>query len=33
MTLQKDTLDEVRTELPFWKDADHFMIISDEIED
>ncbi len=26
ITLEKNTLEEVRTKVPFWKDADHFQI-------
>jgi len=33
MTLHKNNLDEVRNEFPFWKDADHFMIMADDVED
>lgn len=29
ITLQKDSLDEVRTRFPFWKDADAFTIINE----
>ncbi len=30
ITLKRDHLDAVRQKLPFWKDADHFKILSDE---
>lgn len=30
ISLRKDKLDEVRKKYPFWKDADHFMIMSNE---
>lgn len=29
ITLQKESLNEVRTKFPFWKDADGFMILND----
>lgn len=29
ITLQKETVDEVRTKFPFWKDADRFYITQD----
>lgn len=30
ITLHKEKLQEVRNKFPFWKDADHFMIMSDD---
>lgn len=29
ITIQKDTLEEVRTKFPFWKDADDFTLLND----
>jgi predicted amidohydrolase len=33
ITLDKDQLDSLRSKLPFWKDADHFHILSDDQND
>ncbi len=33
VTLQKETVNEVRTKFPFWKDADKFYIIQDQEEE
>ena len=33
ITLQKETLVDIRTKIPFWRDADHFMILSGEQEE
>jgi predicted amidohydrolase len=32
-TLHRNDLDDARKKFPFWKDADHFMILSDEPEE
>jgi omega-amidase len=32
MTFHKETLDGIRSKYPFWKDADHFMILPEDTE-
>jgi omega-amidase len=33
ITLNKERVEQVRNEFPFWKDADHFLINSDEADE